>query len=162
MIHSLFRFNDRGLYLAAKALKELRKLIYCCLADGIPGRHKINTIKTQLADIHQKARDKHLRSTHIRLIDDIQQLLAMVEETFLEIRDYNLEKSQGVIRFFTIYLSLLDTLGEGAAGSSLKSEEAAVCVDKLIVDGRKLLKSSRAEILSKTENSSGNMALLTL
>lgn len=158
----MFRLNNPGLYAAAKALKELRSLIHYCLADGVPGRHKINKTKTRLADIHQKARDKHLGSTHIRLINDIQQLLALVEDTFKELRDHDPEIPQEIIRFLAIYLSLLDALGEAAAKSLLRSGEAASGAGRLITDGRKLLRSSRAAILSGTDNPTGSMALLTL
>ncbi len=163
MIHTLlFRLNNPGLYAAAEALKELRGLIFCCLTDGIPGRHKINKIKTRLADIQQKARDKGCRSKHVQLIHDIQRLLELVETTFREIRDYNLEKDREIIRFFTMYLSLLDTLVEAATGSFQKSGEAAARAGKLIAEGRKLLKSFRTDNLSRPDNLPGGMTLLTL
>jgi hypothetical protein len=163
MIHTLlFRLNNPGLYAAAKALKELRGLVFCCLTDGVPGRHKINKSKTRLADIQQKARDKGCRSKHVQLIHDIQRLLELVETTFREIRDYNLEKDREVIRFFTMYLSLLDTLDEAATGSFQKSGEAAARAGKLIAEGRKSLRTFRMDNLSCPDNLPGGMTLLTL
>ncbi|PJB27244.1 hypothetical protein CO111_06295 [Candidatus Desantisbacteria bacterium CG_4_9_14_3_um_filter_50_7] len=163
MIHTLlFRLNNPGLYAAAKALKELRELIHCCLTDGIPGRHKINKIKTRLADIQQKARDKGCRSKHVQLIHDIQRLLELVETTFREIRDYNLEKDREIIHFFALYLSLLDTLGEAITGSLSKSGAAAARAGKLIAEGRKSLRSFRTDNLSRPDNLPGGMTLLTL
>jgi len=148
--------------MAVNALKELRELIHSCLADGIPGRHRINSIKTRLADIHQKARDKRLKSKYIRHIDEIQQLLALVDETFREIRDYGLEKRPEIIRFLSVYLSVLDAFNEAAAVSFPESGAAAARAGKLIADGRKLLSSFRTDHLSRTDDLPGGMTLLTL
>ncbi|MDD5210657.1 MAG: hypothetical protein PHV36_14810 [Elusimicrobiales bacterium] len=148
--------------MAVKALKELRELIHCCLTDGIPGKHKVNKTKTRLADIHQEARDKCLKSKYVRHIDDIQQLLALVDETFREIRDYDLEKSPEIIRFLSIYLSVLDAFNETTTVSFPASSAAAAHAGKLITDGRKLLRSFRTDHLSRTDNLPGGMTLLTL
>lgn len=158
----LFRLNNPRLYTVAKALKELRELIHCCLKDEIPGRHRINKTRTRLADIHQKAQKNYCRSTHVRLIDEIQQLLVPVDTAFREIRNYDLGKNKEIFYFFAVYLALLDTLGEAITSSSLKSGEAVTHAGTLIVDGRKLLISYRADIFSRTENMSSNMALITL
>ena len=148
--------------MAVKALKELRELIHCCLTDGIPGKHKVNKTKTRLADIHQEARDKRLKSKYVRHIDDIQQLLALVDETFREIRDYDLEKSPEIIRFLSIYLSVLDAFNETTTVSFPASSAAAAHAGKLITDGRKLLNSFRMDHLSRMDNLPGGMTLLTL
>lgn len=163
MIHTLLlRFNNPKLYAVVKALKELRGLIHYCVTDEIPGRNRISKAKSRVSDIHQKARDKYPRSRYTRLIYDIQQLLALFEGAFLEIRDYNLERTPEMIRFFAVYLSILDTLSEAVTGSFLKSCKTAALAGMLIADGRKLLRSFRADCLSRPDNLSGGMTLLTL
>ena len=158
----LLRLNTPKLYAVAKALKELRGLIHYCVTDEIPGRNRISKAKSRVTDIHQKARDKYPRSRHTRLIHDIQRLLGLLEVAFLEIRDYNLVRTREMIRFFAVYLSIMDALSEAVTNSFSKSGEAAARACKLVADGRKLLRSFRADCLSRTDNLSGSMTLLTL
>lgn len=163
MIHTLLlRFNNPKLYAVVKALKELRGLIHYCVTDEIPGRNRLSKVKSRVSDIYQKARDKYSRSRRTRLIHDIQQLLALFEGAFLEIRDHNLERTREMIGFFAVYLSILDALGKAVTGSSLKSCKAVTLARMHIADGRKLLRSFRADCLSRPDNSSGSMTLLTL
>lgn len=163
MIHTLLlRFNNPKLYAVVKALKELRGLIRYGVTVEIPGRNRISKAKSRVSDIHQKALDRYPRSRHTRLIRDIQHLLALLEVAFLEIRDYNFERTREMIRFFAVYLSILDALGEAVACSFPKSCKAAALSGMLIADGRKLLRSFRADCLSRPDNSSGNMTLLTI
>jgi len=163
MIHTLLlRFSNPKLYAVVKALKELRGLVHYCVTDEIPGRNRVSKSKSRVSDIYQKARDKYSRSRHTRLIHDIQQLLVLLEVAFLEIRDYNLVRTREMIRFFAVYLSILDALREAVANSFSKSGEAAARAGKLIADGRKLLRSLRADTLSRTDNLSDRMTLLTL
>ena len=161
MINTLLsRLNSPGSYAVSKALKEIRGLIHCYLTGGMPDRHRIKKAKTRLADILQNARDKHLRPAHIRLIVDTQQVLLLVEDSFREIRDYNLEHTQEITKFFTVYIAILDafrkTIAFPVSGTTTASPGS------LITAGRELVRSFRLDILSRNDNFPDRMALLTL
>ncbi|MCX5786474.1 MAG: hypothetical protein NTX59_12390 [Elusimicrobia bacterium] len=162
MIHALLlRFSNPGLYQAAVALKELRKLVYC-LAQKTPDRRRINRAKTRLQDILQKAGNGRSSSNGIRLIRDIEQILSLVEKGFSEIRDYKLAGNPEIVWFFALYLSLLDALGEAFTGHSFGQGEAAARAGKLIAAGRKQLGLFRAGRLSAADDFLGNLKLATL
>ena len=162
MIYALLlRFRNPGLYQAAIALKDLRAFFYC-LTQDTPDRPVINKAKSRLQMIFKKAGNGRGRSSDIRLIRDIEQILSLIEKGLSEISDYKLAKNPETAWFFSVYLSIFDALGEAITDPSSKQGEAAIRAGKLITAARQQLRLFRAGRLSAADDFLGNLKLTTL
>jgi len=145
----------------AVALKELRDLVYC-LAQETPDPHRINRAKKRLQDMLLKTGNGNSQLKPSRLIRDIEQILALVEKGFSDIRSHKLARTPETVWFFAVYISLLDNLGEAITGSSSKRCEAAARGGKLISAGRKQLSLFKTGHLNEADDFLVNLQLVTL
>lgn len=152
MIHTLLlRFNHPGLYLAARALKELRRFVYS-LQPNIRRAERINKNRDRLQDFLRKARSRAQDAPTTTILRAIEQISLLAEKDSAAARDYKLEGTQETVWFFNMYLSLLDALYAALSGSWSGSGPALRRSGGLIALGRKQLGLFKAGRLSMRDN----------